>query len=189
MRYKPEHKEETRRRIVETASREFRENGFDGVGIAVLMQKLKLTHGGFYAHFANKNDLVQEALSTSFDQVDERLEESVERFGLAGAIDLYLSPEHVDNPGFGCPVPSLISEIGRQPGSVTSLFTDRLNRRIDRLAVDLPGATAGERRDLATYIFSSMVGAVSLARAVSDPGEKLHILGSTKTRLLDLIKK
>lgn len=68
MRYKPEHKEKTHRRIVETAAKEFRTYGFEGIGIPALMGALDLTHGGFYAHFADKEALVAEASTLALQQ-------------------------------------------------------------------------------------------------------------------------
>jgi TetR/AcrR family transcriptional repressor of nem operon len=186
MRYKPEHKKETHDRIVGIAAREFRENGFDGVGIAALMKKLKLTHGGFYAHFEGKEDLVREALTVSFDEADEQIEDAYQSSGVAGVIDLYLSPEHVANPGFGCPVPALAPEIGRHSGELATLFASRLQHRIEVLAANVPGETASERLDLATFIFCSMTGAVATARAVDDAEQRNGILKSVRRRLLNI---
>lgn len=188
MRYKPEHKEEIHKRIVETAAREFREKGFDGVGIATLMKKLELTHGGFYAHFEDKNVLVQEALIACFDEADDQIGATYRRLGIAGVIELYLSSGHVANPGFGCPVPALASEIARQPGDLGSLFESRLKRRIETFADDVPGETASDRFDLATFIFCAMAGAVTTARSVREPELRERILDSTKTQLLNLIE-
>ena len=187
MRYKPEHKEETHQRIVETASREFREKGFEGVGIATLMKKLELTHGGFYAHFENKDDLVRESISKAFDEVDERIDKVLEKHGVAGLIELYLSQGHVDNTGLGCPVPALATEVARQRGDSASLFSESVKHRISMFAGELPGESATERFELATFIFSSMVGAVTMARSTSDPVERQKILDSSRSRLLKMI--
>lgn len=187
MRYKPEHKEETHERIVATAARGFQEKGIDGLGIAALMKKLELTHGGFYAHFENKDDLVREAIAASFDHADREFEEAGQKGGLQGIIDIYLSPGHVDNPGFGCPVAALAPEISRQPQALAHLFMERLRQRIASFATIIPGVTDAEREELATFIFASMVGAVSMARALPDPEQRNHILASTRSQLLKLI--
>jgi len=187
MRYKPERKEETHRRIIETASREFREKGVDGVGIANLMKKLELTHGGFYAHFENKDDLVRESVSKAFDEVDQRIDKVLEERGPAGVIQVYLSIEHVENTAVGCPVPALASEMSRQNSSVASVFEARMHRRLAKLAAVLPGESSIERVDLAYFILSSMVGAVTIARSTSDPAERQALLYSTQRRLLKMI--
>lgn len=187
MRYRPEHKEETHQRIVGTASREFREKGFEGVGIATLMKKQELTHGGFYAHFETKDHLIQEAIARAFDEVDERIQDVLEKQGVVGLIELYLSPGHVENSGIGCPVPALASEVSRQHEESALLFAERLKHRIQMLADEVPGESATVRLDLATFLFSSMVGAVVTARSTSDPFEKQKILETTRNRLLKMI--
>jgi TetR/AcrR family transcriptional repressor of nem operon len=187
MRYKPEHKDETHRRIVEVASREFREGGFNGIGIAALMKKLNLTHGGFYAHFDGKDGLIAEAISASFDQMDHEIERVMAQSGLPGLIELYLSMAHVDHPGLGCPVPALASEVITQREDLVALFSERLSKRIELLAGEVPGETSTERLELATFMFSAMVGAVTTARASVDPDVRARVLETTKRRLLNLI--
>lgn len=187
MRYRPDHKEETHRRIVSVAAREFREKGFDGVGIANLMKRLKLTHGGFYAHFETKDELVKAGISEAFDEVEEMVEGIIAEHGLAGVIQTYLSPEHVANPGLGCPVPSLASEVTRQRHDATEVFAERLQHRIEMFARELPGESPEEKLELSTFIFSSMVGAVALARLPLLPSDRQRILEATKAQLLALL--
>lgn len=79
MRYSTEHKQETRKRIVRTAARHFRRRGGHGVGIADLMSKLKLTHGGFYKHFDSKEELLAEAIAKAFDETETRFSETVSK--------------------------------------------------------------------------------------------------------------
>src|SRR5262245_24173562 len=119
MRYSSGHKQETRERIVRTAARHFRHRGGQGVAIADLMSKLKLTHGGFYKHFASKEQLLVEAITKAFDESESRFSEAVARarpgMELRTLIENYLSLEHCADPGEGCPMAALASEIGRLP--------------------------------------------------------------------------
>ncbi len=71
MRYPEDHKQKTRRRIVEEAARLFRQDGVGATGLQPLMKALGLTHGGFYAHFKSKDDLVETALRHAAAQLDE----------------------------------------------------------------------------------------------------------------------
>ena len=113
-RYGNEHKEETRRRIIESAGRRLKRDGIDGSGIAALMADVGLTNGAFYAHFASKEDLVASV-------VQEELRLQTVNLGLlapgvAGVEQLvraYLSPEHRDHREAGCPSAALLDEIGR----------------------------------------------------------------------------
>ena len=101
-RYGKEHKEATRRRIVEAAGRRFKRDGIDGSGIATLMADAGLTNGAFYAHFDSKDDLVA---TTVADQLREQRETYWQQPG-AGVEQLvreYLSVRHRDDPEHGCP--------------------------------------------------------------------------------------
>jgi TetR/AcrR family transcriptional repressor of nem operon len=188
MPYTPEHKETTHRRIVETAAQEFRANGFEGVGIATLMGALKLTHGGFYAHFADKEGLVAEASVAALDQSLATMLSGLEAGGFPVMLDYYLSEGHRDHPELGCPLPSLSAEMARRPSSSRDAFTKKLVQVFDAIADRMPGRTRDEKAEKVIAMFSSLVGAVSLARAVSDPELSKAILRSTRDTLLRLIE-
>ena len=184
MRYKSEHKKETHRGIVEAASRQFRTQGFEGVGIAKLMGTLNLTHGGFYAHFADKEALVSESLALAFDESLQAMMRAVETGGISGLLDFYLGEGHRDHPALGCPLPALASEVARRPSASREAFTEELSGVFEALAEHLPGSTPDQKRANVYALFSAMVGAVSLARAVSDPALSHAILESTRQHLL-----
>src|SRR5215471_13915347 len=122
MRYSAEHKQATRERIVRTAARHFRRHGESGVGIADLMSKLKLTHGGFYKHFDSKEELLTEAIRKAFDEIQDRFAERVSKAKpgteLRTLIENYLSRELAANPGGGCRLPARATKIGGLPKSV-----------------------------------------------------------------------
>src|SRR4030095_7891856 len=99
MRYAPEHNEETRERILEAASRLFRERGIDAVGLAKIMAEAGLTVGTFYTHFESKEALLQEALLRSLDARHEALEQTLPGADLERVVRAYLSPEHRDASG------------------------------------------------------------------------------------------
>ncbi|BDI29120.1 TetR family transcriptional regulator [Capsulimonas corticalis] len=188
MRYKPKHKEETHQRIVDAASKEFRAHGFEGVGIAKLMRALGLTHGGFYAHFADKEDLVDEALAFAMDQSLENMLSALKAGGYPAMFEYYLSEMHRDHPAFGCPLPALAAEVSRRPPSSRGAFTKKLVEIQNDLAERIPGKTPERRLEKASVVLASMAGAVSLARAVSDPVLSQSILRSTQEHLLRLIE-
>lgn len=187
MRYKPQHKEETRRRIVEAAAREFRTHGFEGAGIAKLMGALGLTHGGFYAHFADKEDLVAEAVISAFGQSLEAMLSALKAGGFAAMLDYYLSEGHRDNPALGCPLPTLAAEVARHSSPTRESFTARLSQVFDAVAEQMPGATPPRKREKTIFLFAAMAGAVSLARAVSDPAMSKAILADTRNNLLTFV--
>ena len=184
MRYSAEHKQETRERIVRTASRHFRGRGGEGVAIADLMRKLNLTHGGFYRHFESKEQLFAEAVAKSFEDVRAKFTDAVEK-GLPGGelkviIEHYLSLEHCAHPDSGCPIAALASEIARYPRAVRTKIDRAMRDHINRMARFLPGATAKERQRQALVLFSGMGGALTLARSVADEDLRQSILQAAR---------
>ena len=163
---------ENRERILDAASKLFRERGLDGIGVADLMKGAGLTHGGFYGHFASKEELMAEACTRA-------LEASVEKWrsrGLREIVRNYLSSRHLDNPGAGCAIAMLGGDVSRQGAPVRRAFTSGLRSLIHVLARLVPGASATSRRRKALAVYSSMVGALVLARAVDDPKLSREIL-------------
>ena len=160
-----------RERILEVATRLFRERGLDGVGVADLMQEAGLTHGGFYGHFASKEDLIAEACKRS-------LADSVTRWnkvcthgddgGVTAIAKSYLSTRHRDDPGRGCTVAALCTESARHGSKVRHAMTHGVRTMVDVLASAMPGNTRAMKRRKALNSFAGMVGAVVLARAMDD---------------------
>ena len=184
MRYSAEHKQETRARIVRAAARQFRQRGESGVGIADLMSKLKLTHGGFYKHFDSKEELLGEAISKAFDEIEARFAERVSKAKpgteLRTLIENYLSLDHCANPGEGCPMAALATEIGRLPRSVRAEIDKAIKRRVKRTARFLPGATQAEREQNCMALMSGLIGTVSVARALTDLEARKAVLAASR---------
>ena len=118
MRYEKGHKEQTRKRILEIAGAQFRAKGIEGTGVASLMADAGLTHGGFYAHFKSKHDLVREALSAAHASNRETWAASKaardrDEDGLEALVRSYLRTVHRDRPEAGCAVAALAPEVAR----------------------------------------------------------------------------
>lgn len=183
MRYSKDHKRETREKMVRVASREFRSKGFDGLSINDLMAELKLTHGGFYRHFPNKEHLYVEALTFSVEDVQARIADRMEEAGaitLRHVITAYLSDEHCAGIADGCPVASLSADIARQTSNVQSSFDKALAAYMNRFLPLMPGTNTTERKEQFLVLFSGMAGALSVARAVSNPEMRQSILESAR---------
>jgi TetR/AcrR family transcriptional regulator, transcriptional repressor for nem operon len=173
MRYGKEHKEETHKKVVEAASRRFRKDGIEATGVVDLMADVGLTHGGFYAHFSSKETLVKEAIAAASQKSRERLEREIEKARAEGRDPLeqvvrqYLTALHRDRPDRGCCVAALGSEIARHPRKTREAFTEGLEKTIGIIASALPDNVT-QRKEKACAIFSTMIGTLQLARAVSD---------------------
>jgi TetR/AcrR family transcriptional regulator, transcriptional repressor for nem operon len=177
---------ENREKILTAASVLFRENGFDGVGVADIMKAAGLTHGGFYGHFESKDDLALEVSRKLIERVEERWRELIVGHPdrpLQALLDHYIHWRTVDDPGGSCVFASLIQEVSRSEGAVRATFSEGLSTLVDVLKEVVPGATEEERRANATTTLSSMMGAVILARAVEDRALAEQFLVTMRRRL------
>jgi len=188
MRYEQGHKEATRRRILDVASKRFRKEGGEAVGLAGLMADAGLTHGGFYAHFDSKEALFREAVTDALDRSRADLARIAERGGdgLEAIIHAYLRPRHRDRPDLGCAAASLAAEVARSPEPTRAAFTERIEALIALMAGQLPAGAPAERRRVAIAIFGLMMGALQLARAVTDPDLSGQMLDSAAAAALAL---
>jgi TetR/AcrR family transcriptional repressor of nem operon len=165
---------ENRRRILDAASRLFREKGFDAVSVVEVMKAAGLTHGGFYGHFTSKDDLIAQAIA-------HVLAGSAEGGGdFRAHLDAYLSPAHRDNPAGGCPTAGLVADIRHQTSPAREAMAAGLRSQVDRISKAFPEADAAERRRAAIGSWAAMVGAVIIARAIDDPALSDEVLEQTR---------
>jgi TetR/AcrR family transcriptional repressor of nem operon len=167
---------ETRKRIIDVASQEFREKGIDATRIDDLMAAAGLTRGGFYGHFESKDQVVAEACTKAMEGMGDFLRGIGEPGkGLGKIAAAYLSPEHRDNRANGCPVAALAGELSHLTDGVRDAATDGLNSIIEVLAEQYDVRSDVARRR-AIVALSTMVGALTVARFVSDPALSDEIL-------------
>lgn len=178
MRYSQSHKAQTHQRIIKEASVRFRRDGIGATGLQPLMKALNLTHGGFYAHFKSKDELVEKALQASAAELDAHCEMlfSQER-PLEAFIDSYLSEWHHTSPDQGCPLPTMSSELG-QRGQQSPTTDTVLDARLKQIETALGSPSADEQ---SLVIMSTLVGALVLARSVENP--------QLATRILDVVRQ
>ena len=169
MRYKPEQKEETRRRMLEAAGRGFRANGFSGIGVDGIAKAAGATSGAFYAHFGSKDDAFAAALDRGLDQVIEAFAEfqRVDRVNWVDALaDYYLSRTHRDDLPSGCAMTSLSPEVVRAGAAIHAAYEAKMVRIADLVADGLEGGTPEDRRARAWALIAMLVGGLTVARAV-----------------------
>jgi TetR/AcrR family transcriptional regulator, transcriptional repressor for nem operon len=174
MRYSKDHKKETRRKILQAASRLFREKGFDGIGVDAIMNEVGLTAGGFYSHFDSKEALFAEALGNAYDSRSKSLQASLKSKDraelLQNLIYGYLSRTHRDMTAEGCIFPTLTTDVIRGSDETRASYEKRLRKFISSIETQLPESDAPEK-ERAIAILVQLIGGVMLARAVKD--EKL----------------
>jgi TetR/AcrR family transcriptional regulator, transcriptional repressor for nem operon len=188
MRYPPSHKLATRRRIVSAASAAFRERGVEGMGLDEIMRRAGLTHGGFYAHFRDKSELVAEACAEAFEtaviNLDRIAQLSTPAKRTRLLIDSYLSTRHRDNRGSGCLIVAVGADMARLVGAARDGFARGFELHLARLEAVLKlSLDAIENHDRVTHLMSSLVGALIFARATKDPERSDALLVSSRRML------
>lgn len=182
----PSRKQLTHDRIVETAASVMREAGFWGVGVADVMKRAGLTHGGFYAHFASRDALLCEAIEHAGRDSAARLAKSTAQRQARGAsplralVDAYLADSHLAGTTQGCPVAALASEMPRQSAEVAQAAAERVRRLVAAVRRALPDEAAEQ----AGVVAGQLVGALQLARALGDNAEGRALLAATRRSLL-----
>jgi len=165
---------ENRRRILNVASRLFRERGFDAVSVAEVMKAAGLTHGGFYGHFSSKDDLVAETVGYVLAPGESS------DAGFRAYLDAYLAPRHRDNAAGGCPTAGLAADIRHQTPAARAAMTAGLRSQIERVSAALPEMDPANRRRTAIGSWAAMVGAMILARAIDDTALSDEVLEQTR---------
>jgi TetR/AcrR family transcriptional repressor of nem operon len=188
MKVSKEQMAENRARILDAASALFRERGFAGIGVADLMKAAGLTHGGFYGHFATKEELMarasERALAGSLGGW-RRLVEQAPDDALRRIVRSYLSEAHRDHPEQGCTVAALGADVARQGPDVRASVTQGVDAHAELLAELMPGATAAQRERQAWFAYAALVGAVVLARALDDPAQSKAVLDAVADGVLE----
>jgi TetR/AcrR family transcriptional repressor of nem operon len=181
MGYSQAQKAESRQRVLESASRQIREHGIEALGVAECMRSAGLTHGAFYGHFASRDALIVEALEYALSQSEERMAARAIDAGkradtpLQSIAEAFLDERHLKNPGTGCALCALAGEARHASADIRALLT-RYLRELTALVAQ--AASNGDEK-LALGIVATIVGAITLARAVDDEDLARSILASS----------
>ncbi len=168
---KTERKERSHERIVASAGALMRERGISGASVADVMEGAGMTVGGFYAHFPSKRELVVETLRETLRKSRALLLQGAT--GKKGAewvsavARSYLSRSHRDNPQAGCPLPAILGEAAREDAEVREVLAAEIDDTIVEISSHLVEAGAGDPRGEALAALSTMVGGLTLARALA----------------------
>jgi TetR/AcrR family transcriptional repressor of nem operon len=163
---------ENRQTVIDVASRLFRESGFDGIGLKDLMKGAGLTQGAFYKQFASKEDLAAQSSARALESAFSRWSAAMAanpKDPLGAVMAFYLSMEHREQRMEGCPIVALGSDAARQGSDVKASFEAGIKAHLEilgRLIAEIDGKGP---KGKAMAILSTMVGALTLSRAVNDP--------------------
>jgi TetR/AcrR family transcriptional regulator, transcriptional repressor for nem operon len=188
MRYPPEHKLEVHRKILKDASRRVRADGIAGAAVSSIMRDAGLTNGGFYKHFRSKDDLLRESLSEAFREMADRLAQIAEKSKPGTAwkaiVKAYLSPEHCDHPEFGCPLAALAPELARADHPMKASIRGDMDKYKSRMLPLMPGRRPADKERAFSAIFSTMIGAIAVARLLPDQAARARVLANARDFLL-----
>jgi TetR/AcrR family transcriptional repressor of nem operon len=188
MRYRPEHKVEVHQKIVRDASRRVRAEGLNGAGVAAVMRDTGLTHGGFYKHFESKDELLLESLREAFREIADKLahaaEQSRSEEPWKAIVKTYLSLEYCDHAERGCPLTALGPELARVDKRMKGQILAELVNYKNRMLPFMPGRRSADKERAFFAIFSTMIGAVEIARILPEPAMREKVLAGTRDFLL-----
>ncbi|WP_433964500.1 TetR/AcrR family transcriptional regulator [Tunturiibacter gelidiferens] len=188
MRYRPEHKVEIHQKIVKDASRRIRTEGITGAAVSAVMRDAGLTHGGFYKHFGSKDELLMESLSEAFQDISDRLAQAGEQAQPEAAwkaiVKTYLSLEYCDRVDYGCPLPALAPELARVDEAMKPRIFEELKKYRSRMLPFMPGRRTADKERAFFSIFSTMVGAIEIARMLPQPVMREKVLANARDLLL-----
>jgi TetR/AcrR family transcriptional regulator, transcriptional repressor for nem operon len=194
MRYEKGRKDETRQRIVGVASRRLRKDGIGATGIAGLMSDAGLTHGGFYAHFSSKDDLVRSAIHLALRETRDILAAAARKAretkgdGLEAIIAHYLRAAHRDHPETGCAAASLLGELARLPDETRDVLARDMREIILVIAEEISSPTPEIAYATASAIFSLMIGNLQLARGIADERASEAMLAAGRAAAMALAR-
>lgn len=188
MRYQPGHKAEIHQKIVKDASRRVRAGGLNGAAVATVMADTGLTHGGFYKHFGSKDDLLVESLREGFREIEDSLIQAAEQSppgeGWKAIVRTYLRTEHCEHPDHGCPFATLGPELARVDKRIKPQIVAELVNYKSRMLPFMPGRRTVDKERAFFAIFSTMIGAIEIARLLPDPAVREKVLGNARDFLL-----
>ncbi len=170
------------------ASRRVRAEGITGTAVSSVMRDAGLTHGGFYKHFGSKDELLTESMSEAFREIGDRLAQAAEKSQPGTAwkaiVKTYLSPEHCDHAECGCPIAALAPELARADKAMKTPILGELIKYKNRMLPLMPGRRAVDRERAFFAIFSTMIGAIAIARILPDQAARARVLASARDFLL-----
>jgi TetR/AcrR family transcriptional repressor of nem operon len=193
MRHSKAEKAKTHERIVAIASKRFRKEGLAGIGIADLMKDAGLTVGGFYKHFNSRDALVAEAVGSALELWKRQVDAAASGgppVTYESLVDEYLSEAHRNHPGTGCPVSALAGDLARSDKRTRALVSRKIRDNIELLTTLIRNTNEmddGGARVQAVLTYCALVGAIGIARAVSDEQLSNEILKTVARRLKNLV--
>lgn len=179
----PTKKQQTRERMLDAAGRCFRSSGYAGIGVDGIAKAAGVTSGAFYAHFGSKDGAFGAALAAGLDEVIAAIPKYQQEFGsgwVQAFADYYLGKAHRDDLACGCAMTTLSPEVVRAEPDVHAAYEAKMSRIVDLVADGLAGGSGEDRRARAWTMLGTLIGGLTLARAVKKRKVAEEIASSTR---------
>jgi TetR/AcrR family transcriptional repressor of nem operon len=176
-------KAKNRERILDEAARQIRESGLEALSVGGLMQKVNLTHGGFYGHFESRSDLVAQALERALAAGETQAKAARDPDKprtFAAMVRSYVSRTHRDQRGTGCAIAALVSDVGR--ADLPS--RDVMAKHIEGFIAAAAAAIGDEDDGRAITAVTAMVGAIAISRVMSDQKRSDAVLRAVRENVI-----
>jgi len=180
----PKKKERTRARILDAASQSFRSSGYAGTGVDGIAKAAGVTSGAFYAHFGSKDGAFEAALATGMDEVMESIPNFQRKFGpdwVGAFADYYLGEAHRNDLACGCAMTTLSPEVARADPELHIAYEAKINKIVGLIADGLSGDSDEVRRTRAWAMLSTLIGGLTLSRAVANSEIANRIAAAART--------
>jgi len=180
----PTKKEQTRARILDAASQSFRSSGYAGTGVDGIAKAAGVTSGAFYAHFGSKDGAFEAALAAGMDEVIESIPNFQREFGpdwVGDFADYYLGEAHRNDLAYGCAMTTLSPEVARADPNIHTAYEAKMNRIVGLIADGLDGGSEDARNARAWAMLSTLVGGLTLSRAVANSDIANGIAAAART--------
>ncbi len=180
MSYTPQHKLHTRTKILKAAGALFKSQGYGATGVEAVMNAAGLTRGGFYAHFSGKLDLFNHIIVPRKIGTPSTENDITPLAFLGDIFHYYLSPEHRDNPGVGCPLPALSGDISKIGGTARNRYNRIFSGFVKIISKCLVTTPAANKDETAESILLMMIGSIIVARALGQGPKSDQVLSSCR---------
>jgi TetR/AcrR family transcriptional repressor of nem operon len=190
MRYSADHKQLTKKKILDAAARRFRAEGYEGLGIDGLAKAAGVTNGAFYGHFGSKAEAFHEVAIQGLVELREGIERFRAEYGahwLVAFTRFYFSEAKVGCAENACALPSFAPEMVRASKETRTAFEHELALVMDALAKGLPDAAASAKERAAWAILALLSGGVTLARSIDDPEQRKVMIAGFSSAVFSLV--
>jgi len=189
MPYSSQHKEQSRKKILDSAYACFTKKGYENTSIDEIMQQAKMTRGAFYAHFASKSELYQHAIlfgAQNSPIMKTKPEHLSDREWMTHLVKGYLSEHHIQQKSPPCPLAFLVTDVAVREPPVRDTYTKTF-AGLNHLMCQGMKAVDEENKQRVYAISTMLIGAVAICRALNDRNLSQSVMAACESLALSML--